>query len=65
MKITFEPTDEKYVPVYTRRTYDLHCPGCGRYCKLVTIRHHYNGWFDLMTQITHCGKCGEVSIELV
>lgn len=50
---------------YPRQTYDLHCPGCGRYCKLVKIRPHYNGTFDLLTQITNCSKCGRIDIELV
>lgn len=68
MKIEFElgPEPEGWrEKAAQEHPYDLHCPGCGRYCKSLGVTPHYNGWFDLLTQTTNCKKCGVIDIELV
>lgn len=43
----------------------MNCPGCGRFTKYLSTRHHYNGTWDLVTSYHLCKKCGEVSVEHV
>ena len=57
----FRRDSDYYYPDYSpRRTYDLHCPGCGRYAKCKRTYSEYNGWVSYMRVVTRCSKCGDI-----
>ena len=37
----------------------FNCPGCGRFASGYTYTR-YNGWFNILYQVTFCKKCGEI-----
>lgn len=39
------------------------CPGCGRFCKSHEYTQ-YNGWFNILYQVTNCKTCGEITTGL-
>lgn len=58
----YPPEDYQTHP---RPTYDVHCPGCGRFARNAGIRYGYNGHHTTETITTDCSQCGKLDSALV